>query len=156
MRRNLIIILPLVLVLIFSSCGNVEDISLKGVDHVQLKGIENNDVKFTAEVIMYNPSSVNFRIREVNLKMIVDGNFIGTLTLDKPLRIKAKSDTSYLADFNLQLANIFTGASALYSLREKKQVTVDMQGFIRAKSWLVFRKIDVAEKRLVDVPTFSR
>jgi hypothetical protein len=41
-------------------------------------------------------------------------------------------------------------------LREKKQVTVDMQGFVRAKSWLVFRKIDITEKRVVDVPTFSR
>jgi hypothetical protein len=156
MFRNLIKILPVILVVVLSSCGDVHDIDLKGVDHVQLKGIENNNIKFSADVSMFNPSSVNFRISEVNLKMIVDGNFIGTLTLDKPLRIKAKSDTSYLADFNLQLANMFSGASALYNMREKKQVTVDMQGFVRAKSWLVFRKIDIAEKRLVDVPTFSR
>jgi hypothetical protein len=156
MLRNLVKLSPVILILLLASCSDIHDITLKGMDNVQLKGIEDNNIKFSADVTMFNPSSVNFRISEVNLKMIVDGNFIGTLTLDEPMKIKAHSDTSYLGDFNLQLANMFTGAAALYGLKDKRQVTIDMQGFVRAKSWLVFRKIDIAEKRVVDVPTFSR
>ncbi len=154
--QNLLKILTAILILTLASCGDMKDITFKGVDHVQLKGMDNNNVKFSADVSMFNPSSVNFRVSEVNLKMIVDGNFIGTLSIDEPIRIKANSDTSYFADFNLQLANLFTSATALYGLKNKRQVTVDMQGFVKAKSFLASRKIDIKEKRVVDVPSFSR
>lgn len=149
-------ILTAVLILALASCGDIKDITFKGVDHVQLKGMDNNSVKFSADVSMFNPSSVNFRVSEVNLKMTVDGNFIGTLSIDEPLRIKANSDTSYLADFNLQLANLFTSATALYGMKNKRTVALDIQGYVKAKSFLVRRKIDIAEKRVIDVPSFSR
>jgi len=137
------------------SCKGVNQISFTGVENVELLGVENNIVKFSGDIGIHNPSSASFRIREVNLKTSVDGNFIGTLMTDNPVRIKAKTDSSYHADFSLELANLVTGATTLYGLSRKKQVTVEMQGFVRARSWLAFRKIDVAEKRLIDVPSFN-
>jgi len=148
------LLLPILLLLIIS-CKGVDEISFTGVENVELLGVENNIVNFSGDIGIYNPSSASFRIREVNLKTSVDGNFIGTLMTDNPVRIKAKTDSSYHADFSLELANLVSGATTLYGLSRKKQVTVEMQGFVRARSWLAFRKIDVAEKRLIDVPSFN-
>jgi hypothetical protein len=86
----------------------------------------------------------------------VDGNFIGTLSITDPVRIKAKSDSSYSTDFSLQIANMLTGASTLYGISRKKQVTLEMQGFVRARKWFAFRKIDVSEKQRIDVPSLNR
>jgi|SRR5512133_1034607 LEA14-like dessication related protein len=141
------------LLLLLLSCKGVEDITFTGVDHVVLKGIENNKVNFSANIGVYNPSSLPFRITEVNLKTSVDGNYIGTLSTANPVKIKAKSDTTYSADFSLEMANLLTGASTLYNLSRKKQVNVEMTGFVKARSWLKTKKVNVAEKRLMDVPS---
>ena len=146
----------LLTLIILSSCKGVEDITFTGVDNVVLQGIENNKVKFSADISIYNPSSVNFKISEVNLKTIVDGNFLGTLSTANPVKIKAKSDSSYNAEFSLDLVNLMSGASTFYNVSRKKQVNIEMQGFIKARSFLASRKIDISEKRLIDVPEFNR
>jgi hypothetical protein len=154
LNRNSIYLLILSALLL--SCKGVDDISFKGVDNVALIGMEDNRINFSADIAVFNPSSAGFRISEVNLKTSIDGIFLGTLTTKDPVKIKARSDTSYYAVFSLELANIITGASTLYSLQRKQQVTVEMQGFVKARSWLTSRKVDVLEKQLIDVPQFNR
>jgi hypothetical protein len=144
------------ILLILASCKGLEEIRFTGVDNVVLKGIENNKINFSADIGVVNPSSMGFKIKEVNLKTSVDGNFIGTLSITDPVRIKAKSDSSYSTDFSLQIANMLTGASTLYGISRKKQVTLEMQGFVRARKWFAFRKIDVSEKQRIDVPSLNR
>jgi hypothetical protein len=150
------LLLPLLGTCLLVSCKDLHDITFRGLDNVVLHGMENNKVSFSADVSMYNPSSVNIKVSEVNLKTIVDGTYLGTLTISEPIRIKAKTDSSYHTGFSLQIANLFSGGSALYSLSRKKQVTVEMQGFVRARSWLIFRKIAINEKRVIDVPSLNR
>jgi LEA14-like dessication related protein len=154
LNRNSLYLLILSALLL--SCKGVEDISFKGVNNVALIGMEDNRINFSADIAVFNPSTVGFRIREVNLKTSIDGIFLGTLTTNEPVKINARSDTSYHAVFSLELANIITGASTLYGLQRKRQVTVEMQGFVKASSWLTSRKVDVLEKQLIDVPQFSR
>jgi hypothetical protein len=149
---RLLLLIPILLV----SCKGVEDITFTGISNVVFEGIENNKVNFSADVGIYNPSSVAFRVSEVNLKTSIDGTFLGTLTTEEPLKIRAKVDTSYHADFSLELANIMSGASLLYGISKKQKVTVEMLGYVRARSWLAFRKIEVSEKQTVDVPAFVR
>ena len=142
--------------LIITSCKGVDEITFTGIDNVILQGLENNKVKFSADVGIHNPSSANFRISEVNLKTSIDGSFIGTLTTNDAVKIKAKTDSAYHTGFTLEIANLVSGASTLYGLQHKKQVTVEMQGYVKARSWLAFRKIDVSEKQIVDMPSFNR
>ncbi len=146
----------LLLPLLFIGCKGVDDISFTGIDNVVFRGIEDNKLLFSADVGIFNPSNVSFRVSEVDLKTSIDGTYLGTLTSDQPLKIKAKVDSAYHADFTLELANILSGASMLYGISKKSRITVEMKGFVRARSWLAFRKIEVAEKQTIDVPEFNR
>ena len=56
----------------------------------------------------------------------------------------------------MELANMLTGASTLYTFSRKKQVTVEMQGYVKARSWFTIKKVDINEKQLIDVPSFNR
>jgi LEA14-like dessication related protein len=150
--------LPILLLSVFllPSCKDFDKIEFTGVDKFVLKGMENNKVTFMAGIGVRNPSSVSFKVSAINLKTIVDGNYIGTLTADNMVRIPARSDSSYRMDFSLELASSLTALSNLYNLSQKKQVTIEMQGYVKARSHLVGRKVEVKEKQLIDVPSMNR
>lgn len=142
--------------LFLAGCKGVDDITMTGVSGFELKSLENNTLAFTALVGVSNPSSTSFRVSEVNLKTLVDGNFLGTLTTNDRVRIPARSDSSYRMSFTLRLANLFTGAASLYGISQKSQVNIELQGHIRARSWLMTRKTEIRETRTVDVPSFNQ
>jgi len=138
------------------SCSSLNDITLTGADGFTLKGMENNSVTFAADIGVHNPSGFGFRVREINLKTSVEGNFIGTLTSPDKIRIPARSDSSYRMNFSLEIANMLTSASTLYTLSRKKRVSVDMQGYVKTRSWLMTKRIDVHESQVIDVPSNFR
>jgi len=148
--------LLLLSIFVLSGCKGVEDISMTGRSGVEFKGIEDNTISLSAVVGVSNPSSASFRVSEVNLKTLVDGNFLGTLTTTDRIRIPAHSDSSYHMNFSLNMANILSGASFLYSISRKKQVNLGFQGYVKARSWLVVKKTEINESRLVDVPSLNQ
>jgi len=142
----------LLTIILLSSCKGVNDIKFTGADGFEFKGMENNAVNFAADIGVSNPSSIGFKVIEVNLKATIDGIFIGTLTATDKVKIPARSDSLYRMNFSLQLANLITGASTLYTLSRKKQVNADLSGYVRARSWLTVKKVEVQESRDIEVP----
>jgi len=149
-------LLLLTSLILLTGCKGVEDISMTGISGFEFRGLENNTISFSALIGVSNPSSAAFRVSEVNVKTMVDGYFLGTLTTNDRIRILARSDTSYRMNFTLSMANLLTGASSLYSLSRKEQVNIELQGYIKARSWLVIKKTEIKESRTVDVPSFNQ
>jgi len=147
--------LLLIILILFTGCKGVEDISMTGVSDFQFKGIDNDMVSFSAIVGVSNPSAVGFRISEINVKTMADGNFIGTLSTTDKIKIPARSDTSYRLNFTLKLANVLTSAAAYYGLSRKKEVQVELQGYIKSRTFLTTRKTDIKESRKVAVPSMN-
>lgn len=150
--KSLIFLSCVIAISLLTSCKGVNDIEITGADGFEFKGMENNSLTFSANIGVRNPSSLNFRLKEINLKTVIDGNFLGILSTSDKIRVKARSDSSYRMTFNLQLNNILTGASMLYDLSRKKDVKVEMQGYIKARSFIAVKKVDVLESRVVEVP----
>jgi LEA14-like dessication related protein len=146
----------ILVLILMTGCKDLDKISMTGVSDFEFKGMQNNEVSFSARVGVSNPSNVTFRVTEVNLKTIVDGNFIGTLTSQDKIRVPARSDSAYMMNFTLGMANMLTGASQLYTLARKKKVQVQMQGYIKAHTWLTTKKKEINENRTLDVPAFNR
>lgn len=139
-------------VLLLLSCKDLNDIEITGVEGFKMRGMENNAITFAADIGVRNPASVGFKVSEINLKTTIDGNFIGTLTSPDRVKIPARSDSTYTMNFSLEIANIITSASSLYNLSRKNQVNVVMQGYVKARSGLITKKVEVNETRLMDVP----
>ena len=150
-HKNQYVILILSTMLLVS-CQGLKNVTITGADGFQVIGMEDNKVNFAANIGVSNPSGVGFRVKEVNLKAVIDGNFIGTVTSPDKVKIKAHSDSSYHMNFSLELANMISGASTLYNLSKKNQVNVEMQGYVKARAGLGVKKVDVHESRLIDVP----
>jgi hypothetical protein len=147
-------LLFLLSLMVMSSCKSFDNIELKGIDRVTFQGIENNIVHFSAGLQVYNPSRVNFKIKEVNLKTVANGDFLGTLYCRDDVKIVSRTDSLYMVPMNLKLTNIFTGASTLYKLSRLDKVKLEVKGYVKVRSFLITKKIDVAESHILDVPKF--
>ena len=55
---------------------------------------------------------------------------------------------------SLKLSNIFTGAASLYKLSRQSKVKLEVKGYVRVRSGLVTKKVDVIRSQVVDVPKF--
>ncbi len=154
MKNNFLFILFL-FVVILSGCKGIDDIAMTGISDFRFKGINNDVISFSAVVGVSNPSSVGFHVSELKVKTIADGNYIGTLTTTDKIKIRARSDTSYRMNFTLKLANMLTGASSLYGLSHKKEVLVEMQGYVKSRTFLATKKTDIKESRMVAVPSLN-
>jgi hypothetical protein len=153
--KNKSLCILVLFVLVLSGCKGVEDISMTGISDFKFKGINNDLISFSAVVGVSNPSRVGFHVSELNVKTMADGNYLGTLTTTDKIRIPARSDTSYRMNFTLKLANVLTGATSLYGLSRKKEVLVELQGFVRSRSFLVTHKTEIKESRKVAVPSIN-
>jgi hypothetical protein len=147
--------LLLILLILVTGCKGVEDIAMTGISDFKFKGINNDVISFSAVVGVSNPSRVGFHVSELNVKTIADGNYLGTLTTIDKIRIPAHSDTSYRMNFTLKLANVLTGATSLYGLTRKKEVLVELQGYVRSRSFLVTHRTEIKESRKVAVPSMN-
>jgi LEA14-like dessication related protein len=136
------------------SCRSFEEIELKGISNVSFRGIENNTVRFSAGLQVYNPTAYGIKIKELSLKTIANGDYLGTLRCDDDIRIAARKDSIYMANLNLKLANILSGAAAIYKLSRQDKVRLEVQGYVKARTMMLTRKIEVAETRMVDMPKF--
>ena len=136
--------------MMLNGCKGLDAIEITNVDHFEFRGIEDNTIYFSTDVTVYNPSNVAFRVRDVNLRALVDGNYLGSLTNDEVIRIPARSDSVYNMNFNLRLTSIFSGASVLFSMSRQKVVDVELQGYVRSRSGLVTKKVEVPELDFFD------
>jgi hypothetical protein len=76
-----------------TSCNKINDIEIKGVQKVSFRGIENNTVYFSAGIDVSNPSGISFRIKEVNLAVAAEGDFLGTLQCNEDIKIASRKDS---------------------------------------------------------------
>jgi LEA14-like dessication related protein len=153
--KNKFVFILFLFIMLLSGCKGIEDIAMTGISDFRFKGINNDEISFSATVGISNPSSVGFRVSELKVKTIADGNYIGTLSTTDKIKIRARSDTSYQMNFTLKLANMLTGASSLYGLSHKKEVLVELQGYVKSRTFLTSRKTDIKESRRVAVPSLN-
>ena len=155
MKKNSFVLFSLVLSLfVIPSCKKINDIEIKGVQKASFQGIENNTVYFSAGIDIRNPSGVSFRIKEVNLATAVEGDFLGTLQCNESIKIASRKDSVYMVPLSLKLGNIFTGAATLYKLSRQGRVKLEVKGYVRVRSGLVTRKVDINQSQVVDIPKF--
>lgn len=138
--------------ILLNGCEGLEAIEVTGVDHFAFQGIEENTIYFSADVSVSNPSGVAFRVKEINLRAMVDGNYLGSLTNDEVIRIPARSDSVYNMDFSLRLTNIFSSASVFLGISRQREVDVQLQGYVKSRSGLVTKRVEVEESLTVEVP----
>ena len=147
MKKNSLYI---ILILLLSCCGNYKDIEVGEPDNVRIKGLRDNVLDLEVRIPVTNPSSVSFKIKEINLKTSVNDHYLGRLVSDQVIVIPANSNEIYNFNLKLRIANIIQGISVFLEILKDDNIKFQMEGYIKFKSLLIKKKINIKETIFID------
>jgi LEA14-like dessication related protein len=134
-----------VLLLLLSCCTNFEDIELGKPEDIRITGLKNNVLELEIKVPVKNPRSIGFKIKEIDIKTSVNNQYLGKLTTDKAIVIPAKSNEIHNFRLKLKIANVIQGIALVLEVINHENIKLQMEGYIKFKSLMVGRKINIEE-----------
>ena len=140
----------IILLLLLSCCADFKDIEVGEPDDIKIKGLRDNVVMLEVRIPVTNPSSFNFRIKEINIKTSVNNQYLGRLVSDNIIVIPAKSNEIYNFNLKLKIANIIQGISVMLDILRDNNVTFQVEGYIKIKSLLINKKINIKETIIIN------
>jgi LEA14-like dessication related protein len=140
-RRLLFISLS---ILFLSSCGKYNDISVKGMKGVKLRGLNKNQVLISIEVEIDNPNPRKITITDINLKAWLSERELGDFRITEPIKLIPCSKSIYSIPAEIELRTIadalrLASSGSIESLIEK----IEVEGKIKAKSFPVRKTIRI-------------
>lgn len=141
--------LLLALLLVLSSCGCFEFTApeLKGGEEFKVSKVDGNTIHLNAKANMYNENCFGVKIKPSTLDLYVEGENIGTVRLNKKVKMKSKRETAVDADLT---ATLSSGAlMKLMAYASKSEIEVELKGKAKAGIFIFSKKFEVNEKKTI-------
>ncbi len=151
--RNLSFIFALAL--LFTSCKmfSFDNPEMKGKEEIKISKINGRTIEFTAAATVYNPNWYGIKVKPSELDLYVEGDFMGTVKLDKKVKLKRKKDTDLQATFTATLEDgVLMNAMKFVT---KKEIKVRLKGKIKGGVFIFFKKFDFDETKTVPGASFK-
>lgn len=120
------------------------------------KVLEKNEgtIKCIATAKVYNENWFGVKVKPSNLEVYADGDIIGTIRLDKKVKLKRKSETTLEAPLTLTLAEGSVGN--LMNLAFKGDVEVKMKGKVKAGIFIFSKKFDFEQSKTMNARSLMK
>lgn len=136
----------LFIVVLFSSCGNFEKIEIGEPGNFNIKGFEDNYLLVNVDVPVSNPTMYRIKIKEIDVRVFLNGRYIGKLFIDEEVVIKGKENRNYELPVKVRLNNLLGTAFIMMSLKKGQSVEVKFEGAVTAKSLLLKKTVEIDDK----------
>jgi LEA14-like dessication related protein len=135
-----------VIALGLSSCTNLKPVELKEVKNVSVKSIEDNELNLEVDLVINNPNSRSFSVRDADLSVSMGDILLGRLSEVEAFKISAHSSKSYSVMLTVDLKHLEKNAKQLTKSLFKGGNTLHIKGYIKASSFPIYKKIEIDEK----------
>ncbi len=146
--RFVVLLLPL---LLLTACAELENIEIGDPDQVKIHGFEDNYLKLDVGIPVNNPSFYNIKITDIDMRVYLNGSYIGKLIVDESVVIKRKKEQIYQLPVKIRLANVLGAAFIMMNLKQGQEVQVRFDGTVTGRSMLVKKTFDVDETTKVRI-----
>ena len=150
MKKNIIWILAIVSMLLISSCGKFEEISIKGMKGFKLRGMKDGCILINLTLDIENPNNRTITISKIHFKTWLDKRELGTIRNSKKIVLKPSSREEYQVPIEIVLrttADIFK----LMTLKEDILNQLAIEGFIKGRVMCVSKKIKIEKQPFTDL-----
>jgi len=138
--------LGLLSVLLTSSCA-IESPEFMGSESMEGFKIDGKTITFNAGIKMSNPNWFAIKIKRSMLDVYIEEQYMGKLSLDKKVKLKAKRES--VLQFPLK-AELEDGAMfTILRYASKENVNIRFKGKVKGGVWLFSKKIEIDETRQV-------
>lgn len=138
----------LAILLLLNSCATFQEPEFLGLTNYKLGQISGRELKFHIEAKVSNPNWYTIKIKPSDLEVYVEDQLMGTVRLDKTLKIKGKSESDLIIDLNGLLADGAMITAVRYM--NKEEVRVNIKGKVKGGVFIFSKKFEVDETRSVN------
>ncbi|HOF91194.1 MAG: hypothetical protein WBI34_09625 [Tenuifilaceae bacterium] len=138
--------------LLLTGCGKINDISIKSIDEVKLKGLKKNKIMLNLEVVIDNPNTRKISITDIEFKVWMNERALGDFRITDHVKLIPCSRKPYSIPVEIELITIadafklFTSGSWDNFLDR-----IEVEGYIKGKSFPVRRKITIARQPFMNL-----
>lgn len=146
--KGLNLVLIFIIGFFFTSCEVYEDLDVEEIKSVKIGTIKDGklNLKITADVL--NPNAYGIKLKETDLQVFLDDNFMGTAHLNSPVKLLRKQTKTYTFDVEVGLEK---GVMAkLITLALKKEVMLKVKGDIKAGVMGISKTLKVSKTKTID------
>jgi hypothetical protein len=135
-----------VVLLAVSSCS-FHKLEYRGGERISLDKLEGKQLSFTAGATILNQNGFAIKVEPSDLKLFIEGEYMGFVRLDQDIRLKRKSEAYTEGLFTATLAD---GAMfRVLRFVNKKQLKIRITGTVKAKVWMFGKEFAVNETRTI-------
>ncbi|MCR9174033.1 MAG: LEA type 2 family protein [bacterium] len=143
------ITLAITLTLLLSSCGCLDfnTPEMRGGEDFSVNKIDGNKIDLNVKANIYNDNCFGVKIKPSDLELFVEGESIGTVRLNKKVKLKKRKETPI--DANLT-ATLNDGAlMKMMGYAAKGEVEVRLKGKAKGGVFIFSKKIDIDETKKI-------
>lgn len=128
-------------VILFSSCGNPQQLVYQDVKNFRINELSLAP-RIGMDIQFYNPNTFGMTLKDADVNLYINGKFVGNGTLERTYTVPA-TDTFYLpVSLKADLSNVLSNA---LSLLVNKKVDIELKGNVQAGR-IVFVNIPINYK----------
>jgi len=142
MRRITILVLFLSSMVLLSGCGKFEDVLIRGMKGIKMRGIKDGRILLSLTLDIENPNSKRITISKIYLKAWMNNRELGVLKNSEKIVMKPNSREEYIIPVEIVLrtqADIFK----LTKLNEDLINQLTIEGFIKGRVLCISKKISI-------------
>ncbi len=135
--------------IVLSSCGCFEFTApeMRGGEEFKVSKVDGNTIHLNAKANMYNENCFGVKIKPSTLDLYVEGENIGTVRLNKKVKMKSKRESAIDADLTATLSQ---GAlMKMMTYASKSEIEVELKGKAKAGIFIFSKKFEVNEKKTI-------
>lgn len=152
MKKFLSLIVALTLLISLSSCGCLDfnTPEMRGGEDFSINKVDGNKIDLNVKANIYNDNCFSVKIKPSDLELYVEGDQIGTVRLNKKVKLKKRKETAVDADLTATLDDGVL--MKLMGYAAKGQVEVRLKGKAKGGVFIFSKKIEIDETKTVSTP----
>lgn len=137
------------LLFVLTSCGCFEFTApeLRGGENFSVNKIDGNKVQLNAQANMYNDNCFSVKIKPSELDLFVEGENIGTVKLNKKVKLKRRKETAIDADLTATLSEGALMKIMAYAMQP--EIEVRLKGRAKGGVFVFSKKMEIDETKKI-------
>ena len=149
MKKIFAISIIALIVMILGSCS-VQNIDIGNPTGIEPEEVSLKAIRLKVFVPIENPNNFSFKIRSVDLDLLVNGRNVGKVNKMDKVKIAANSNETYTVSFEITPADALTNVLYLMGELQNRSPELEVQGTVTVSKLGIPKKIKVNHKQSID------
>lgn len=132
-------------------CIDVKPVKVGDIEGIKINEMTKTSVTLELMIPIENPNNFKFKITDVDLDISLNGTKLGKVREIKKITVPANSSEVHSFCVEVEFSKILAGSLDLLSTLMKKKADLDLKGTIKAKAFMISKKIDINVSKPVDL-----